>query len=450
MVTLTKNLPQRPSIARTAANFVRSSALRPLQFAVVAVFMILGVMVIAQVEGEDRGIAPVNSSSDFEVANISVDVSADTPDEARVKGWQEAQRKGWQALYKQLNGGAGGPALSDGQLDGIVSAIVVEQEQIGPKRYIATLGVLFDRARAGQILGVSGRMLRSPPLLVIPINWVGDSPQVFEARSPWQRAWAEYRTVDSSIDYVRVAGTGSDTLLLNAGQQTRRSRTWWRAILDQYGAADVLMPSARLERKWPGGPVIGHFAARYGPDNELIGTFQMEVKSSAAIPAMMKAAVLKMDELYTSALMAGRLRADSSLVVEEPVAQSEALKPAETPVTAIDPAADSSLPKPSEDPNPALALPPAPEEPAPKQAPKPASGYTIQFDTPNVGSVGSAENSVAGVPGVRSAQTSSLALGGTSVMRVSFEGDVAALRQGLMARGWRVSESGSTLRISRR
>ncbi len=421
----------------------------------VVCLLLCAVLLVAQVEGDDRGIAPVNSSSDFEVTNVSVDVTGDTADEARVNGWQEAQRKAWVALYKQLNKSSGAPGLSDSQLDSIVSAIVVEREQIGPKRYIATLGVLFDRARAGQILGVSGRMLRSPPLLVIPINWVGDSPQVFETRSPWQRAWAEFRTVDSSIDYVRVAGTGSDVLLLNAGQQTRRSRTWWRAILDQYGAADVLMPSARLERRWPGGPVTGHFAARYGPDNELIGTFRMEAKSSAAIPEMMKQAVIKMDQLYISALMAGRLRADPSLVVEEPVAQTAIIKPVETPTTNATDINLNGLPNPATSATPGTTA-PALETPKvepvapPTPAPKPASSYTIQFDSPDVGSVGSAENSVAGVPGVRSARTSSLALGGTSVMRVSFEGDVATLRQGLLARGWRVQESGNTLRISRR
>ncbi len=443
-----------PALAR--ATGLSALLRRGLGWTLLPVMLLAGALALAQIEGDDRGIAPINSSSDFEVTNVSVDVMADNPEEARIKGWQEAQRKAWVALYRQLNNSSGAPALSDSQLDGIVSAIVVEEEQIGPRRYIATLGVLFDRARAGQILGVSGRMLRSPPLLVIPINWVADTPQVFETRSEWQRAWAEFRTADSSIDYVRVPGTGADTLLLNAGQATRRSRTWWRAILDQYGAADVLMPSARLERRWPGGPVVGTFAARYGPDNELIGTFTMEVKSSKAIPAMMKEAVEKMDGLYTSALMAGRLRADPSLIVEEPVAPAALPPPLAEPAAAA-PADDAPSPDAPKLPN--DVAPDAPSAPpvqpeidnsVPKAAPKGANSFTIQYDSPNVGSVGAAEGSVGGIPGVRSAQTSSLALGGTSVMRVNFEGDLAALRQGLLARGWRVQQSGNTLRISRR
>jgi hypothetical protein len=54
-----------------------------------------------------------------------------------------------------------------------------------------------------------------------------------------------------------------------------------------------------------------------------------------------------------------------------------------------------------------------------------------------------------GVPGVRTATTTSLALGGVSVMRVGFDGDQAALRAALEARGWQVQEGQGVLRIRR-
>src|SRR3546814_20750572 len=84
-----------------------------------------------------------------------------------------------------------------------------------------------------------------------------------------------------------------------------------------------LIPIARLERQWPGGPVIGRFAARYGPDNRLIGTFALRVGSSAGVPDMMDKAVARMDQLYTQALVDGTLRPDPSLVIEEPVDPEE-------------------------------------------------------------------------------------------------------------------------------
>src|SRR3546814_16368811 len=122
-----------------------------------------------------------SSDLDFLASGILVDVTGDNADDARSKGWREAQRKGWAQLYRRLNG-TDGPALGDSVLDGIVTSIVVEDEQIGPRRYVAKLGVQFDRVRAGQILGVSGRTLRSPPLLVIPVYSIDGIRQVFDRK----------------------------------------------------------------------------------------------------------------------------------------------------------------------------------------------------------------------------------------------------------------------------
>ena len=153
------------------------------------------------------------------------------------------------------------------------------------------------------------------------------APTIFEQRTSWQASWAKFRTADSTIDYVRPSGAGGESLLLNAGQLDRRSRIWWRTILDQFGAADVIMPIARIERQWPGGPVVGHFSARYGPDNKFLGAFTLRVPSSKGIPNMMAQAVVRMDELFRSALASGRLRADASLVLEPELVEEEELEP---------------------------------------------------------------------------------------------------------------------------
>ncbi|UNK78749.1 heavy-metal-associated domain-containing protein [Sphingopyxis granuli] len=392
--------------------------------------LLLAILVAGLVEGQisrgNRGITPINSSGDFLASGITVDVVGANADEAREKGWREAQRKGWQQLYRRING-SDGPALGDSVLDGIVTAIVVEKEQIGPRRYVATLGIQFDRVRAGQILGVSGRTLRSPPLLVIPVYSVDGIAQVFEQRSAWQRAWAEYNTGQSAIDYVRTAGTGADTLLLNAGQTGRRGRVWWRVILDQYGAADVLMPIARVEYSYPGGPIKGYFTARFGPDDKLIDSFTMTGPSPAALPDMMEKAVARMDAIYTNALAAGVLRTDTYLVLEKPVEKVDLPE---------DAAGDDTLPV---------------ETDASISATPPAGvqSFTVQYVSPDVESVSATERAVGAIAGVQSASTTSLALGGTSVMRVTFRGDLGTLKAALAARGFKVQEGGGQLRISR-
>ena len=391
----------------------------------------LGAVVYAQIDGGDRGVAPLDSSGSFEVTGINVDVAAKTAEAARLGGWRLAQRRGWAMLWAKMHGGSGGaPGLSDSALDLIVAGIVVDDEQIGPNRYVAKLGVLFDRARAGQILGVSGNVSRSAPLLVIPVQWSGGAAQAFESKTEWQKAWARFRAGSSPIDYVRPSGTGPDPLLLNYGQTLRPGRLWWRSLLDQYGAADVLVPQVRLQRTYPGGPVIGHFVARFGPDNREIASFALRVSSSDAIPAMFDEAVKRMDSAYAGALAVGMLRPDPSLVFEEPIDPSDLLTN-QSETLPVEGASDTI------------------ENGSAPVASSSDSTFTVQFDTPDVGSVTGTEASVRGVAGVKSIDTTSLARGGISVMRVTFAGEIGALRLALSARGFRVEEGGGTLRIRR-
>ena len=311
--------PKNAAMTKSGGKWFRIAAIG------LAVALVGGGVVIAQIEGPKRGISPIASNGDFEVTNVSVNITGKDAFEARQKGWEEAQRLAWAALWRKTHGSSG-TMLSDSTLDGIVAAIVVEDEQIGPRRYVARLGVLFDRARAGQLLGVQGVTRRSAPLLILPVTYSAGAPTLFEQRTFWQASWAKFRTADSTIDYVRPSGGGGESLLLNAGQFERRSRNWWRTILDQFGAADVIIPIARIERQWPGGPVTGQFSARYGPDNKFLGSFSLRVSSPKGIPAMMDQAVVKMDELFRSALASGRLRADASLVLEQEVIDEEELE----------------------------------------------------------------------------------------------------------------------------
>ena len=409
---------------------------------IAVVTMLAGTVVYAQLEGTERGVAPLASTGDFEVSGVKVDVHGDNAIDARKKGWEEAQRLAWKMLYKRTQGSET-KGLPDATLNTIVSAIIVEQEQIGPKRYIATLGVMFDRARAGSILGVGGRRLRSPPLLVLPIMWSGGSPQVFEHRTEWQKAWARFNSGNSAIDYVRPYGSDSESLVLTAGQANRPNRRWWRNILDQFGAADVIIPIVRLTYKYPGGPVTGRFTARYGPDNRFIDSFTLKVARSEDIPTMLDQGIARLDNIYASALTRGVLKTDKSLIIEDPFnlddLDLEDFDLPEVPASAL-PAGDGSA---------AAGVNGATESPGEAPVAAATSNISLQFDTPDVSAVGRGESAVRSIPGVTSASTSSLALGGVSVMSVTYRGDISALAQALRAQGWQVQQGAGALRISR-
>jgi hypothetical protein len=320
----------------------------------------------------------------------------------------------------------------------MVAAVVIEREQIGPRRYIAKLGVIFDRSRAGQFIGGgSGGKAHSAPMLVIPVLHSGGVAQVFEVRGDWQAAWASFQAGTSPIDYVRPTGAGGESLLVTAGQPSRRSRAWWRNILDQFGGADVLVAEARLERQWPGGPVRGTFAARYGPDNKFIESFTMSANDETAVPRMLAEAVVRFDAIYARALGEGLLKPDVTLNVQAQI----------DPALAALIAAGQAPPPAAKAATPAAGASAAPT-PVPTQAVETRT-FTVQFSSPDAAAVDAALGAVRGVPGVQGASTTSLAVGGTSLMRVSYQGELSALADALRSRGWRVTVGNNALSIKR-
>lgn len=376
--------------------------------------LVAGGSLVAQLESAERGILPIDSSGTLEISGIKIDVGGKDAASARYAGWRIAQREGFKALWAKTNKRpiAEAPNLSDSTLDGLVASIIVEREQIGPNRYIAELGVLFDRTRAGALLGVGGEQSRSAPMLLIPLTISGGSVTSVEIRNHWQRAWAQYRTAQSAIDYVRVSGLGVDPLLVNAAQASRPGRGWWRNLLDLYGAANVLVAEVRLHRLYPGGPARASFAGRYGPDGQLLGTFDLTAKDSADIPRMMAAGVSRMDDLFTRALAAGIFVHDSSLDIPLP-------------------------PPPLEDDDAADAV-----------ATGPATALQLLVSAPDGSSLSNAIAQIRGISGVQAVTERSLAIGGTSSLVVTYRGNASALRDQLMARGWAVTYVGGMLRVA--
>jgi hypothetical protein len=394
-----------------------------------------GQALIAQVEG-DRGIAPVASTNDISVGGIEVNVQGDNPRDAREKGWKLAQQLGWKKL--------GGGDISDAELEGMVSAMVIGHEQLGPRRYIATLGIVFDRSKAGPLLGTTTARKMSAPMLTIPVLRQGGTYTVYEVRNDWQQAWAQFQPGTSPVDYIRPSGAGGESLLLNFGQINRRSRSWWRTILDEFGASDVLIPIAELRRQWPGGPVTGTFTARYGPDDTYLDSFTLTAPNEDGVPDMLATAVKRFDMLYSNALQAGTLRPDPTLnqgLVSVSPTIAALLNSERQVRTQQEAAANAAAQAGTE-----LPVQPVTTNQPPVAA---AASYVVQFTTPDGRSVDAALASVRGAPGVRGAATSSIAIGGVSVMRVSYGGSLEGLAAALRARGWNVSQGNNLLSISR-
>ncbi|HEY6662195.1 MAG TPA: heavy-metal-associated domain-containing protein [Sphingomicrobium sp.] len=390
---------------------------RPLAVLLIMLLAVAGVSgaLFAQLETGDRGILPLDSSGTLEITGIHVDVGAADSNAARYAGWRIAQRQGFRALWAKMHNAPinQAPNLPDSTLDDIVSSINVEQEQIGPSRYIADLGILFDRARAAPFLGVEGgEVRRSAPMLLIPITVTAGTETSVELRNAWQRAWAQYRTSQSAIDYVRVSGLGVDPMLVNAAQTDRPGRGWWRNIVDLYGAADILVAEVQLQRLYPGGPARGRFIAHHGPDNEIIGGFTLTTLSSAGIPKMMAEGARRMDELFSTALAAGRLERDPSLNLPAPPPLPVEEKPAEARPTNL------------------------------------ANAFQVQINSGgDVNIYNFAMAHLRTIGGIQSAVPQQINPGGVSYVLVTYQGSIGQLAGALAGRGWVVETAGTVVRI---
>jgi hypothetical protein len=389
---------------------------RLLSLLLIACVALSGGALLAQLESADRGIQPLDSSGTLVVSGILVDVGGKVAQSARFAGWRIAQRLAFRLLWAMAHGQppSAAPNVPDSTLDGLVSSIIVQDENIGPNRYVATLGVQFDRARAGALLGMGAQQRRSAPMLLIPLTITGGTATTVELRNPWQRAWAQFRTSQSPIDYVRVSGLGIDPLLINAAQIRRPGRGWWRNIVDYYGTADLLIAEVRIHRAYPGGPAIAHFVGRHGPDGEVVGSFDLTARDSAGIPALMDEGVKQMDALFARAFEAGMLVRDNSLDIPEP--------------------------------------PPLPqeeiEEVAPAKQEAPAYAFQVQIQAKNVNVYNFAMAHLRTTPGIEQVDPIVINPTGTSYVTVSYRGSAAKLAAALAGRGWATSAAGTIVRMA--
>jgi hypothetical protein len=375
----------------------------------------IGAAVFAQLESTDRGILPLDTSNTLEIGPVHVNVTAADSQTARLGGWRLAQRQGFRLLWAKMHNAPidQSPNIPDSTLDQIVSSINVDHEEIGPQRYIADLRVEFDRDRAAPFLGVEGSQVteHSVPMLLIPVTVNAGTETSVELRNAWQRAWAQFRTAQTPISYVRVSGMGTDPLLVNAGQVARPGRGWWRALLDMYGAQDILIAEVQLQRAYPGGPALARFIARHGPDDEIVGGFTLTAPNSEAIPAMMAQGAQRIDAIFAQALADGRLSRD-----------------------------------------PSLNTPPPPVQEAPAQAPPPkptnlVNAFQVQVTGRDVIIYNFAMAHLRTLPGVESATPQQINPTGTSYVLVAYRGGVSQLAEALRARGWVVDFSGTVVRI---
>ena len=374
----------------------------------VALAVLLAVPVMAQNSG----------GSAYSIGGIDVDVAGPNAQAARLAAFRIAQRKAWPVLWSRLTGApeAQAPRLTDSQLDGMVSGIESQGERFSTTRYIARLGVVFDRSRAAPYLGATGAGLHSPPMLLLPMLIDGGAANIYQAKTPWLAAWNRFRETVTPIDYVLATGSPGDNMLLTGWQVHRPDRESWRNILTRFDTVQALTAEALLSRSWPGGPITVLFIARAGPDAGELGRFTLSTQSPEGLDALLDTAVRQIDAIYAGALRDGRLQSEPDLAQElAPLLSTGPLIGAPPSDAAVEPGAVTA-------------------------------SLELFVSTPDAATAAAIEAQLRGTPGITAVTTVSLSLGGTSQILISTSVNRATLDYHLDGKGLRlVTSNGQTV-----
>ena len=167
----------------------------------------LGALAVAQIESKDRGVPPIDSSANFEVGGIRVDVAARTADQARAYGWRVAQRRAWQQLWAKANGQSPGAApnldVSAGK-DGITISLA---DSVTSGMF--EVGSAKPTAEAVRLVEGIAKLLAERPGEVVVRGHTDSRPYAGAEYDNWRLSaaraqFAYYMLVNGGLDQNRV------------------------------------------------------------------------------------------------------------------------------------------------------------------------------------------------------------------------------------------------------
>ncbi|MBB6251810.1 DUF2066 domain-containing protein [Nitrospirillum iridis] len=217
----------------------------------------MGALTAVMVAGTARaeaGRADTAAEQAFLERGVEVDVTAANANQARDQAILQAQREALTRLFRKLTPAADGhqpPAVSQGELESLVSGFELEQERASSVRYVGRFTVRFRPSAVRQLLqqnGVRYAEMIGKPALVLPLDATGGEPSLW-TDGPWRQAWAQMGTVDGLVPVTLAPPEQADQNDLPAKAALTPDPGTLGAVLARiaarHGAGQVVL--ARLE-----------------------------------------------------------------------------------------------------------------------------------------------------------------------------------------------------------
>jgi hypothetical protein len=132
----------------------------------------------------------------YDVAKLSIDITAQDAVAARTQGMAEAGRRAVKTVIQRLTPLSAQvqlPELTDEEVEGMVNGVSIRKEQNSTTRYIATLDVSVNEQAIKQLLqeqGIPYSEERAPSISLLPLVIAADSV-TSEGGEGWRQAWED-------------------------------------------------------------------------------------------------------------------------------------------------------------------------------------------------------------------------------------------------------------------
>lgn len=196
--------------------------------------------------------ALAQTSKAYIVRDIQVSKTAESGVAAQEAATREARDQALAYLFRRLTPAAYHnrlPQLRASQVDSMVIATDIQEEQVTATAYTGTMALTFSPDAVRQALesrNIPYTDRVSPPLIVVPVFERAGALQLWEIPNAWDSAWRQRVGAQGMVQTVMAAGEPGEQLIISAEQALAGDALRLQALAQNYDARGALVAHAKF------------------------------------------------------------------------------------------------------------------------------------------------------------------------------------------------------------
>lgn len=270
--------------------------------------LILGIMLCVAHAPQNAQAAEDVTDRLFTIRDIKVDETSSTASRARETALEKAELLAYQTLLRKLvqeEGRAKLPVLNRNQIQALITAIEVVDEQSSSRRYLATLNVRFEPGLVSQFLAdnnVPHVLSTGQGILVLHGHRRGLTELLWEQDPVIMTARSKVDWVNRIRQYVFARGEISERAAITFREVQSLQAKQAREVAKIYGVRDALMIASDWYRT-PYGPVLAYRYLSTDGNMEGEGRIEEVDNEAEAVAAMYEAVLEAIDTAWRGQLL---------------------------------------------------------------------------------------------------------------------------------------------------